>query len=438
MFIFWCSFGAALMAQAPPQTPKPAAAPAPAEDPPPSKPILMHALHLEKLKDGFECSHCHTSKDNSVTLTRPGHAQCTVCHQEAWDKVDQKFCVNCHKDFPPTSADDLLKFPLYSKERAVLFEFSHAKHVDPKARVNAKTGFRADCTFCHNFDKQGAFATFPGHAECATCHKANGPKPLLSVESTTADCESCHKPLEIENPGFTKDRRLIAPHVVSGTYVNLKFTHQAHFRSKEKFNLDCTNCHYAVPQSTSLATLTLPKMVDCVECHDTSKSIAAEFRMTKCGTCHIEKTGSLAPASHTRNVRPNFHTTSFRRNHEKEALAPGAKCFVCHQNMTASIASNGQCASCHTVMKPASHTARWKEDIHGKYAAIERQSCATCHTADTCSRCHNQAPASHAPRSLFLAGTHRRLAMLDERACFTCHTFQNTCSRCHIQTVKAR
>ena len=415
-------------------------------------PNAMHSLHLEKLgKDGFECNLCHATpeKDAAKGMQRGTHAQCTVCHQDAWDKVDQKFCTVCHAEFPPTSAADLRKAPanlskvsIFHKgprDKAILFEFSHTKHVDPKARTNAKTGFRADCTFCHKFDQQGVFATFPGHVECASCHSAKGSKPMLSADSTSADCQGCHKPTEIENPGFTKDRRFIAPHVVSGTYVNLKFNHQAHFRSKEKFNLDCTKCHYAIPQSNSLATLTLPKMVDCVECHDTSKSIVAEFKMSKCATCHVEPTKeTLTPASHTRNVKPGFHTTAFRRNHSAEATEPGAKCFVCHQNVTPSQSGNGQCSSCHSVMRPVSHTARWKEDIHGKFASIERESCATCHTSDTCSRCHNQAPASHLPFALFLAGRHQRLAMLDERACFTCHTFQNTCSRCHIANVKPR
>ena len=406
-------------------------------------PNAMHALHLEKLgKEAFECNLCHATpgKDAAKGMQRGTHTECNVCHQELFDKKDQKFCATCHQDASP-GATDLLKVSIFHKggrDKAILFEFSHARHVDPKGRVNAKTGFRADCTFCHSFDKQGVFGTFPSHTECSTCHTAKGPKPLLAADSTSKDCQGCHNPEEIEHPGFTKDRRFIAPHVVSGVYVNLKFNHQSHFRSKEKFNLNCTKCHYAIPQSTTLASLTLPKMVDCVECHDNSKSIVAEFRMSKCSTCHVEKTESLVPASHTRNVRPDFHTTAFRRNHEKEAVAPGAKCFVCHQNVTPSGSSNGQCASCHTVMKPVSHSLRWKEDIHGKFASIERESCAACHTSDTCSRCHNQAPASHAPRSLFLAGRHQRLAMLDERACFTCHTFQNTCSRCHINNVKAR
>ena len=73
-------------------------------------------------------------------------------------------------------------------------------------------------------------------------------------------------------------------------------------------------------------------------------------------------------------------------------------------------------------MKPASHTVRWRDDVHGKFAALDRQKCATCHVADTCVRCHNETPRTHEPLAYFKAGAHARLAMLNERACLTCHT----------------
>ncbi len=440
LFVAWTQAGqtpaAKPAAQAPAvQTPP---AQAPAAEPPafdPSVPFYIHAVHAKKLE--LDCSACHVpAKEGSVELKRPGHAECLTCHQEGFDNINQKICAQCHSSFPPTSKDDLVQFPRYQKERALLFEFSHARHVDQKARINPATGFRADCTFCHKFQPSGEFATFPKHPECASCHSQGGTKPTLTAASTTADCRGCHQPEEIENPGFTGQRRFIAAHVVSGKYVNLKFNHQSHFRTKAATKLDCTTCHYAVPQSVSLGDLTLPKMIDCVGCHDSSKVIAQQFRMSNCQSCHQDQVSGLAPASHTRNVKPAFHTPSFRQHHETESSEPGAKCFVCHQNVSPSAQGNSQCVSCHQVMQPDSHTARWKDDIHGKFAAIDRESCATCHTADYCSRCHNEVPRSHLPLQLFKAGTHMRLAMLNERACFTCHTFQNTCAECHTRNLR--
>ena len=82
-------------------------------------------------------------------------------------------------------------------------------------------------------------------------------------------------------------------------------------------------------------------------------------------------------------------------------------------------------------MRPVSHTARWKDDVHGRFAAFDRTSCATCHTADTCTQCHSETPRTHLPLSLFKNGGHARAAMFDQRSCMTCHTFQNTCAECH-------
>jgi len=428
------------LAQTPQSQPaKPASsAPPPAAQPTKGE-FFIHAFHAEKLS-GLECNLCHTPvQEGSVMLKRPGHDQCMTCHADDFQKdIQPIICGQCHSAFPPSGASDLVPFPRYKSARAILFQFSHRQHVDQKARMNAATGFRADCTFCHKFDEQGIYAKFPTHAECAACHSKPGMKPLLTASLDAAGCRGCHTPEEIENPGFTETRRMIAPVAVSGKYVDIKFSHIAHFKVKEKFQLNCTTCHFAVPRSTSLADLSLPRMLDCVECHDTSKNIDAQFRMSNCRTCHNDTANGLTePVSHVRNVKPAFHTESFRMQHNDQAAAPDAKCFVCHQNVSPSAEAKNQCVACHLVMKPASHTARWKDDIHGKYAALERTTCVTCHAADYCSRCHNELPRSHVPLPIFKGGGHATLAMLDIRSCLTCHTFANTCSECHSRSLSS-
>ena len=43
----------------------------------------LHAYHATKLK--IDCSQCHVPvKKDSVTLRRPGHSQCTMCHAMAF------------------------------------------------------------------------------------------------------------------------------------------------------------------------------------------------------------------------------------------------------------------------------------------------------------------------------------------------------------------
>jgi Outer membrane cytochrome MtrC/MtrF-like, domains II/IV/Cytochrome c7 and related cytochrome c len=423
------------------------AAPGFAQTPPqvpaakPENNFFIHAYHAEKLGT-LDCNMCHVPvKDGSVMLQRPGHTQCLVCHDDDFNKdLKPKVCAQCHAQFPPEGASDLVQFPRYSKTRTILFEFAHSKHVDVKARTDPKTGFRSDCTFCHKFEPNGQFAKFPTHQECATCHSKAGFTPQLTASMDAASCRGCHTPEEIENPGFTKDPRMIGAHVASGKYVNIKFSHTAHFKAKDEFMIQCTTCHYAVPRSTGLANLSLPMMLDCVECHDTSKKISAEFRMSNCKTCHDDKTGvsGAAPANHTRNLKPDFHTESFRVQHAAESAAPNAKCFVCHQNVTPTLQPKLQCVGCHQVMRPVSHTARWKDDVHGKFAALDRTTCATCHVASYCSTCHNELPRSHVPLPLFKAGAHATLAMLDQRSCLTCHTFQNTCAECHTNQLLSK
>ena len=140
----------------------------------------------------------------------------------------------------------------------------------------------------HQFDKEGFFArVLEPSAMRELLLETRTLAPNLTPESDTPECRSCHNPEEIENPGFTKNRRMIAGHVISGVYLNLKFAHIAHFRSKEQFDLNCTTSPLrSFRRAPVLRILTLPKMLACVECHDVSKDLPEEFRMSNCVTCH--------------------------------------------------------------------------------------------------------------------------------------------------------
>src|SRR5579862_5000610 len=282
-------FTSAAFSQTPPaaQAAKPAAASAKLPVAPTTGPngeVYVHSIHAQKL-DSLECALCHVAVSNgSVELQRPGHEQCMACHADDFDnnyaKARTTMCAVCHTSPTARSKTDLQPFPRYGgRTRTVLFQFSHAQHVDKQARKDPASGFRADCSYCHKFDPQGVFATFPGHTQCAGCHARPGLKPQLTAALDADGCRGCHSPQEIENPGFTPNRRLVAQTAVSGKFVDIKFTHQPHLAQRQKFNLDCTTCHYAIPRSTSLSDLSLPQMVDCVGCHDTARNVQADFRM---------------------------------------------------------------------------------------------------------------------------------------------------------------
>jgi hypothetical protein len=351
----------------------------------------IHQIHEQKL-GVLPCSLCHVpAARGSVMLKRPGHDQCRTCHGAEFQNfriLESGFCSQCHRG----TGAELLPFP---RTRAILSGFSHAHHIDSKARVDQASGVRADCTFCH---KPGAEVGLPTHAQCAACHSKAETRPRLSASVVNSECRGCHAPGEAQ-----------VRNAAIESFRDIRFSHATHLP-------DCTTCHRAVLRSDRFADLPMPVMADCVACHKTND----------CKSCHADRV-------HLPAVRPASHTASFRIHHAAEASAADAKCFACHQNVSPSAKARDQCIECHLVMKPRSHTARWKDDLHGQYSAIDRVSCAACHTADSCARCHNELPHSHVPLPLFKAGGHARLAMLDQRACMTCHTFQNTCAECHVR-----
>lgn len=384
----------------------------------------IHSLHSAKL-GRLDCNLCHVpAAKGSVELRRPGHDQCKLCHADAFEKATRSvICSECHSSPTTASAADVLPFPKHADGRGMLSRFSHLLHVDAKSRADSFTGFRADCIYCHRMDKTVARASIPGHTECAGCHSKPDVKPELTPFLRTAGCRGCHAPEELERAAATPP-----------DYPNIRFSHAAHFRARSEFRQDCTTCHSAVTHSAALRDQPLPRMVTCATCHQTSKKIPAQLRIANCQACHLDaQVSSTLPSNFNRDIKPAFHTEAFRVNHAAAAAAPDAKCFACHQNVVP--AGGSQCTSCHLIIRPVSHTARWKDDIHGKYAALDRQVCATCHATDYCSRCHNELPNSHVPLPVFKNGGHANLAMLNERSCLTCHTFQNTCSSCHVQTL---
>ena len=197
---------------------------------------------------------CHApTAPGAVTLKRPGPEQCKACH----------------------AGDMMSRIAHNAGEHSILLDFSHAKHVDAKERIDPKTGFRADCSFCHKD------AAKPTHEQCAACHSRV--QPLMAK-----GCVGCHRPEETNPP-------------VPAAYPGIAFSHASH-------PVNCTVCHYSVPKSASLRTLELPKMADCVKCHDAARTVPAEYRTPNCGTCHLDKT-------HTLHVKPAFHTEAFRMHH---------------------------------------------------------------------------------------------------------------------------
>lgn len=364
----------------------------------------MHAYHTGTLQ--MECKACHLpERAGSVVMQRPSHDQCLKCHPAAFRQgrtrtpKEELICAQCHRQ---------------GRTDVPHVEFSHAKHVDGMGRLDPLTQARADCLFCHQAEiKQ------PTHVQCAACHGKIGMAPRLAADSKSQDCRGCHQPEQV-------------PRQIASQYADIRFSHAAHLKQR----IGCLTCHAPVVASTQLSSLELPKMLDCVPCHDAARKVGRQLQLSNCAACHVEHTSGPLPTSHNRNVRPPSHDESFRQRHSTEAAMPDAKCYACHLNVAAAAPVADRCVGCHQAMRPVSHTARWRDDVHGKYASLDRTTCATCHTADTCMRCHNELPRSHTPLALFKNGGHATLALVNERSCLTCHTFQDTCASCHKRTLR--
>lgn len=423
--------------------------------------VFSHTKHLET---GAKCVDCHKPSEADATVARPDHASCTSCHQQWFEPQTQNkaFCTVCHTKVVEDQLPEMRSFPNYNKPSAILFDFSHKLHLGPKGKVTQVVGARVDCKTCHQFDAGGEKATFPTHRECSMCHSMPDIKPRLAADSKNEDCLGCHASSEQQNPNYHKLRRFIVdPSVAKVVAVSapaasgnaltgkdLKFSHTKHLTDSRNAGISCETCHAGVEEKTSITQLSMPSMWDCTMCHE-SRRTRSDFRISNCAVCHTKITAGRTPRNHTLTERPFDHTAGFRTRHAEAARAPDAKCAFCHefasgphpvlQGVTRTEERplpNGTCDECHSVMRPKSHTIRWRNDLHGRMAAMNRLDCAVCHTPDTCERCHNERPRSHNPINAFVNGGHRFQAQLNQRSCFTCHEFTQTCERCHSRILR--
>ena len=130
-----------------------------------------------------------------MELKRPGHDQCKVCHADDFDKdIKQIICAQCHGEFPPDGASDVLPFPRYKSTRAILFQFSHHQHVDQKARSIRRRG---SARIAPSATSSTSRASSPGSRDmpqCAACHSKPGMQPALNASLDAAGCRGCHTP----------------------------------------------------------------------------------------------------------------------------------------------------------------------------------------------------------------------------------------------------
>ncbi len=247
------------------------------------------------------------------------------------------------------------------------------------------------------------------------------------------------------------------------------FSHQKH----EHLFPTCTGCH--VGAVTGEASALLPPPALCGECHDgtTQKRVSysgpapRQDFLTFAHRQHasqVDSTGRDCTSCHA--TRPGGRWMDVQR-------ARPESCQSCHTHRaSAHLAPDNRCATCHIPIarsrtitaeqmaglpKPPSHADARFAGNHAVSPADVQLQCATCHTRDSCARCHvnasdvvaiNQlqpdarmAAAVRGKPAVYLtpddhtgerwASAHGRLATANVARCASCHA-QPSCTTCHI------
>ena len=259
-----------------------------------------------------------------------------------------------------------------------------------------------------------------------------------------------------------------------------RFPHRAH----EKLFPTCTGCHAGIITGSSATTFPAPAA--CATCHNGTDAKA----VTWAGPSRTASNLHFDHVKHAQEMSSAGGKLDCLRCHGEGATvaarpwmvvqrAPPSECITCHAHAAPShLASDARCESCHVPLasavalsdsaiagfpKPPSHDDPNWIASHAPTNAASLAQCATCHTRESCARCHVNAatlasvqslasdarvarlmrgraprypvPASH--RTASFAERHGPLASSTDATCANCHS-QSSCQACHIGTMGAR
>jgi hypothetical protein len=252
----------------------------------------------------------------------------------------------------------------------------------------------------------------PDTATCVSCHKEPHDR---------RDCSNCHG-LELTRAAAGEARE----HIV--------FSHETHL---PKVDNNCVRCHAGIGGD---AETLRPPMATCFGCHEHSE----QWDSRDCDACHVDLPSELTrPANHV------IHDGDWLREHGVRA-ASSDLCGSCHTETF--------CASCHgvtavvlperldfdAVMRAGVHRAGFMSR-HAEESRGDPGMCSTCHTEDSCARCHierNTSAVVAEARSPHGAGwlgppgganEHGRAAWRNPAECASCHGGggESMCVSCH-------
>ncbi len=249
--------------------------------------------------------------------------------------------------------------------------------------------------------------TFPHafHAKlfptCAGCHGGITTGDTAHMFPTKDVCAQCHN---------GNDEPPVAWTAYTWTSNNLKFSHQSHDAMSGAMDnkATCVNCHgMQSGKDTAYMHVAAVTPEACLACHKAPEHLAQSAR---CSRCHVPlaQATALTSTDIATFPKPSWHGDSgFLAAHAPTTPAQAAQCAVCH--------ARESCARCHpnadqlpaiqalasdprvaplvagkapVYFKPASHNASTWDYTHGREATAGFQTCASCHTQQSCQTCH--------------------------------------------------
>ena len=264
-----------------------------------------------------------------------------------------------------------------AKDRGI--KFPHPIHVEQEIA----------CTDCHDLSSEDT--VMPGHDMCSVCHDINMDEPTEEM------CGFCHT-----RDDFSFDPlELLSDEVI--------WSHDPHIAAE----VACETCHED-PEARIIpppATNPSAVMTWCMDCHE-----AQNAALNDCAVCHSQLRVDVRPAFRGETRIAHDAPEVWEQIHGREARIDAQYCAICHD-------TQDDCAACHNVTKPKSHTMSFVRKTHGLEATWDRAKCATCHEEDSCLKCHqNNEPSSHRGSFGSPLNTH----------CVQCHfEDNNNCTVCH-------
>lgn len=238
---------------------------------------------------------------------------------------------------------------------------------------------------------------------CAGCHVGAFTGDGTKLMPPPSLCAECHNGTDSKRVTYT------AP---APRHDFLRFVHAEHATRVTSEGRACQACHGARAEAPWMEVSHASPAL-CLNCHThrATEHLASDSR---CATCHIPlaRTTTLTAEHIAAFPKPSTHTTQrFLSNHAVEKDADVAQCATCH--------TRESCARCH--VNAASVPAISKLAPDARVAVMLRGRAATYFTPDD----HRAASWENAHGQAANAGTQR---------CGTCHA-QPSCTVCHTGSI---